>query len=209
MQGVRVGLHAGNPGWRADGVVRRRLRGLLPIWRGQAVQGGGMNVAPFIKTRRLGKVSVGTVTLAHGGGGKAMKDLIDDVFVAAFDNRGTGAAGGSGAVRSRRACAPMATGWRSPPIPSWSIPCSSRRRHRQARGLRHGQRPRGRRRQAAVSVLRVIVEEGTARRSAAPGRALDGGNRRQCRRPTIVTGDTKVVQRGACDKFSSPPPASA
>lgn len=27
------------------------------------------------------------VTLAHGGGGKAMKDLIDRVFVAAFDNR--------------------------------------------------------------------------------------------------------------------------
>lgn len=27
-----------------------------------------------------------TVTLAHGGGGKAMKDLIADVFVAAFDN---------------------------------------------------------------------------------------------------------------------------
>jgi hydrogenase expression/formation protein HypE len=27
-----------------------------------------------------------TVTLAHGGGGKAMKDLIDDVFLAAFDN---------------------------------------------------------------------------------------------------------------------------
>ena len=27
-----------------------------------------------------------TVTLSHGGGGKAMKDLIDDVFVAAFDN---------------------------------------------------------------------------------------------------------------------------
>jgi hydrogenase expression/formation protein HypE len=27
-----------------------------------------------------------TVTLSHGGGGKAMKDLIDDVFVSAFDN---------------------------------------------------------------------------------------------------------------------------
>ena len=26
-----------------------------------------------------------SVTLAHGGGGKAMKDLIDEVFVAAFD----------------------------------------------------------------------------------------------------------------------------
>jgi hydrogenase expression/formation protein HypE len=46
-----------------------------------------MNVAPFIRTRQLGKVNVGTVTLAHGGGGKAMKDLIDDVFVAAFDHQ--------------------------------------------------------------------------------------------------------------------------
>ena len=27
-----------------------------------------------------------TVTLSHGGGGKAMKDLIDQVFVSAFDN---------------------------------------------------------------------------------------------------------------------------
>ncbi len=36
--------------------------------------------------RRRGKVHVKTVTLAHGGGGKAMKDLIDDVFVSAFDN---------------------------------------------------------------------------------------------------------------------------
>jgi hydrogenase expression/formation protein HypE len=31
-------------------------------------------------------VYVDHVTLAHGGGGKAMKDLIDDVFVRAFDN---------------------------------------------------------------------------------------------------------------------------
>src|SRR6476646_7317045 len=31
-------------------------------------------------------VSARTVTLAHGGGGKAMRDLVDDVFVAAFDN---------------------------------------------------------------------------------------------------------------------------
>jgi hydrogenase expression/formation protein HypE len=36
--------------------------------------------------RRFARVSVPTVTLAHGGGGKAMKDLIDDVFARAFDN---------------------------------------------------------------------------------------------------------------------------
>jgi hydrogenase expression/formation protein HypE len=45
-----------------------------------------MNISPTIHARTLGKVNVPTVTLAHGGGGKAMKDLIDDVFVAAFDN---------------------------------------------------------------------------------------------------------------------------
>jgi hydrogenase expression/formation protein HypE len=45
-----------------------------------------MNVESFLRPRRLGKVHVPTVTLAHGGGGRAMKDLIDDVFVEAFDN---------------------------------------------------------------------------------------------------------------------------
>jgi hydrogenase expression/formation protein HypE len=47
-----------------------------------------MTVLPFTRLRRLGRVNVPTVTLAHGGGGKAMKDLIDDVFVAPFDNPG-------------------------------------------------------------------------------------------------------------------------
>ena len=42
-------------------------------------------VSPIAR-RRLGTVAVPTVTLAQGGGGKAMKDLIDDVFVSAFDN---------------------------------------------------------------------------------------------------------------------------
>jgi hydrogenase expression/formation protein HypE len=45
-----------------------------------------MNIAPFVYKRPRGTVHVPTVTLAHGGGGKAMKDLIDDVFLEAFDN---------------------------------------------------------------------------------------------------------------------------
>jgi hydrogenase expression/formation protein HypE len=36
--------------------------------------------------RVFATVVASTVTLAHGGGGRAMKDLIDDVFVRAFDN---------------------------------------------------------------------------------------------------------------------------
>src|SRR3954451_25011986 len=36
--------------------------------------------------RRRGKVRVASITLAHGGGGQAMHDLIDDVFASAFAN---------------------------------------------------------------------------------------------------------------------------
>ncbi|MFO1124399.1 MAG: hydrogenase expression/formation protein HypE [Methylocystis sp.] len=45
-----------------------------------------MNMISLPPRRSRGKVHVPTITLAHGGGGKAMKDLIDDVFVEAFDN---------------------------------------------------------------------------------------------------------------------------
>jgi hydrogenase expression/formation protein HypE len=45
-----------------------------------------MNDVAFLRPRRRAMVSTPTVTLAHGGGGKAMKDLIDDVFIRAFDN---------------------------------------------------------------------------------------------------------------------------
>ena len=47
------------------------------------------------KRRGRGMVEVPAITLAHGGGGKAMHDLISDVFVTAFDNeaqRGLGMA---------------------------------------------------------------------------------------------------------------------
>ena len=45
-----------------------------------------MNIVALPHRRNLGQVHVAKVTLAHGGGGKAMKDLIDDVFVSVFDN---------------------------------------------------------------------------------------------------------------------------
>lgn len=40
--------------------------------------------------RRKGKLKADKVLLAHGSGGKAMRDLIDDVFVSAFDNPAMG-----------------------------------------------------------------------------------------------------------------------
>jgi hydrogenase expression/formation protein HypE len=159
-----------------------------------------MNVAPFIHTRKLGKVNVGTVTLAHGGGGKAMKDLIDDVFVAAFDNH---------------ALAPL----------------EDQARFDLAEFAVHGDRlafttdsfvvdplffPGGDIGELAVCgtvndlavggatplflSCAVIVEEGMSvdvLRQVAQSMATtarEAGVR-------IVTGDTKVVQRGACDKL--------
>src|SRR5208337_1904124 len=93
VQGVRDGVHAGNAARRPYGVVRGRLLRLLPVRRNKAAARPSsargrrdMNIAPFIYKRPRGKVHVPTVTLAHGGGGKAMKDLIDDVFLEAFDN---------------------------------------------------------------------------------------------------------------------------
>ncbi len=38
------------------------------------------------KAARHGKLRGDTITLAHGSGGKAMRDLIDDLFVATFDS---------------------------------------------------------------------------------------------------------------------------
>ena len=45
-----------------------------------------MTVVAAISSPSPGRLSARTVTLAHGGGGKAMRDLIADVFVSAFDN---------------------------------------------------------------------------------------------------------------------------
>ena len=159
-----------------------------------------MNVAPFVRKRRLGKVGVSTVTLAHGGGGKAMKDLIDDVFVAAFD-------------------------------PQAPAPLEDQARFDLAELARHGDRlafttdsfvvdplffPGGDIGKLAVCgtvndlavggarplylSCAVIVEEGTSvdlLRQVARSMAATAGNAGV----RIVTGDTKVVQRGACDKL--------
>jgi hydrogenase expression/formation protein HypE len=159
-----------------------------------------MNVAPFIRTRKLGKVNVETVTLAHGGGGKAMKDLIDDVFVAAFDNH---------------ALAPL----------------EDQARFDLAELALHGDRlafttdsfvvdplffPGGNIGDLAVCgtvndlavgaatplylSCAVIIEEGTSidvLRKVARSMAMTAREAGVA----IVTGDTKVVQRGACDKL--------
>src|SRR5271166_1452424 len=85
MQGVRQRVHPGNAARSADGFAGRLLLGLLSVWRHRQGNRGMTVMLPSV-ARPSAALGGATVTLAHGGGGKAMKDLIGDVFVSAFDN---------------------------------------------------------------------------------------------------------------------------
>ena len=160
-----------------------------------------MNVVPIIKPkRRLGRVSVPKVTLAHGGGGKAMKDLIDDVFIEAFANdslaplEDQARIGLSALARHGDRLAFTTDSFVVDPLvfPGGDIGtlavCGT------VNDLAVG---------GAVPLYlscAVIIEEGVEidflrriARSMAATAAAAGVQ--------IVTGDTKVVQKGACDKL--------
>jgi len=150
--------------------------------------------------RRLGTIHVPSVTLAHGGGGKAMRDLIDDVFVRAFANEYLD----TGDDQARFDLAALACGgdrlafttdsYVVHPIvfPGGDIGklavCGTV--NDLAVG---GATPR-------YLSCSVILEEGlrvdTIRAIAASVAAAA-----RAANVAIVTGDTKVVERGACDKI--------
>lgn len=150
--------------------------------------------------RRLGTIHVPAVTLAHGGGGKAMRDLIDDVFVRAFANEhldtGDDQARFDLAALSRYGdrLAFTTDSYVVDPIvfPGGDIGklavCGT------VNDLAVGGAT------PLYLTCSVILEEGlrvdTIRAIAASmaAAAADAG-------VTIVTGDTKVVERGACDKI--------
>ena len=143
------------------------------------------------------------ITLAHGGGGRAMRDLIDDVFVSALRqpaarrrwrtrrasrwprSRALGdrlAFTTDSYVVDRRCSSPAATSarWRSAaPSTTW--------RWRRAAAV-PVVRPDHRGRPAELEALRRVVAQHGAHAPKPP--ALQ-----------IVTGDTKVVERGAADRL--------
>jgi hydrogenase expression/formation protein HypE len=154
----------------------------------------------LMRPRRLGQLNVPSVTLAHGGGGKAMKDLIDDVFIRAFDGVMPGALEDQArfgidtlAARGDRVAFTTDSYVVDPLFfPGGDIGklavCGT------VNDLAVG---------GAVPLYlscAVIVEEGVPidvlKRVAASmaAAAADAGVR-------IATGDTKVVPRGACDKL--------
>jgi hydrogenase expression/formation protein HypE len=150
--------------------------------------------------RRLGTVGVPSVTLAHGGGGKAMRDLIDDVFVRAFANGDLDI----GADQARFSLAALARdGDRlaftadSYVVDPIVFPGGDIGRLAVCGTVNDlavgGAIPR-------YLSCSVILEEGL---SVDTVRAVAVSMSIAAHRAgvTIVTGDTKVVERGACDKI--------
>jgi len=152
------------------------------------------------RPKRRGKVRVSTITLAHGGGGKAMHDLIDDVFVEAFDSESHAPMEDQARISLAHLAAygdRLAFTTDSYVVQPLDFPggnigklaiCGT------INDLAVG---------GAIPLYlscAVIIEEGlpvetmrmVARTMAAT--ALEAGVK-------VVTGDTKVVERGACDKL--------
>ena len=60
-----------------------------------------MNVRAPIGARRGGTVRDARINMSHGSGGKAMRELIEDVFLPAFDNPTLGALEDQARIPSR------------------------------------------------------------------------------------------------------------
>src|SRR4051812_46806828 len=152
------------------------------------------------KPRHRGKVKVSTITLGHGGGGKAMHDLIDDVFVEAFDSEGQAPLEDQARLSLSALAAfgdRLAFTTDSYVVQPLDFPGGNIGKLAICGTINDlavgGAKP-------LYLSCAVIIEEGlpvetmrmVARTMAATAR--DAGVK-------VVTGDTKVVERGACDKL--------
>jgi hydrogenase expression/formation protein HypE len=154
---------------------------------------------PAVAVRR-GQVSGPTVTLAHGGGGQAMRDLIDDVFLDPFEAPALREMGDAATVALAGLAAQgdrLAVTTDSFVVDPLFFPGGDIGKLAVCGTINDlavtGARP-------LYLTCAVIIEEGfpletlrrVAQSMAATARAAG---------VAIITGDTKVVGRGACDKL--------
>lgn len=150
--------------------------------------------------RRLGRVSVDKVTMAHGGGGKAMRDLIEDVFVTVFDSGTLSTMEDQARFRLSELAAHgdrLAMTTDSYVIHPLCFPGGDIGKLAVCGTINDlavgGAKP-------LYLSCAVIIEEGL---EVDKLRAIAGSMARTAFAAgvSIVTGDTKVVNRGACDKL--------
>src|SRR5664279_57202 len=92
MLGVRDALHARAPSRRADGLLRGCVRGLLALREGLMGErtpspATDLGAALASASCPVPAPSAGeTILMAHGGGGRLTQRLIEQLFLKAFDN---------------------------------------------------------------------------------------------------------------------------
>ena len=107
--------------------------------------------------------------------------------------------GARATARRRGASDPAARGWPSPPILRGQPALLPRRRYRLAGGPWHDQRPGDVRRAAARALRRLHPRRRAAHGAALADRPVDADAPQHAAGVPIVTGDTKVVDRGKGD----------
>ncbi len=85
LQAVRHAVHAGDADGLLHGVLGGLLRRALDLWPLPRHRKAGVVTAPRLRSRKL-DIKNGRVDLSHGSGGRAMAQLIADIFHDAFAN---------------------------------------------------------------------------------------------------------------------------
>ncbi len=145
--------------------------------------------------RRKPRLRDEVVTLAHGAGGKASAALLEAIFVPAF-GAGERHVPTDAAVVHLPAGDRLAFSTDSFVVHPLSLPG---RVDRRSGGQRHGQRSGHDGRPPDRSVRGVRARRGLCHRRSPFGRGRHGRRRGACG-VAIVTGDTKVVDRGSADE---------
>jgi hydrogenase expression/formation protein HypE len=137
----------------------------------------------------------GRVDMAHGSGGRAMAQLIEELFARHLGNEYLARATTAPCCRATNGARPAGDGDR---LPRGLAAVLSRRRYRLPVGAWHDQRRGGDGRQAAVSVGGLHPRRRLPAGRSGAHRAVHGRGGTEAGVP-IVTGDTKVVERGKGD----------
>ena len=162
-----------------------------------------------VRAVRAARCATRASTLAHGGGGKAMHDLIDDVFVRAFDNPVLDALEDQARLPLAELTAlgdRLAFTTDSYVVDPLFFPGGDIGR---LAVCRHRQRPRGRRSHTALSVCARHHRGGSRHRdlcAASPVRCAATADEAGV---ALVTGDTKSCRAAPPTNCSSIPPGSA
>ena len=144
------------------------------------------------------------IVLGHGSGGKLTAELIDKVFLPAFRNPVLDKLDDQAVRQHRR----HASGLHHRFVRRHAD-LLSRRRHRPARGERHGQRSGHERRPPALSLGRVHPGRRPARRRSAPRGGIHARRRRRGRRAARHRRHQGRRIAARATRSSSPRPASA